>query len=150
MKTTVRFAMVMTLLIVAAGAFGQEGAKGTRLTARADKTINGFKSELRGDYRESGTPTQLTAELEQINIPIGTKVAFCTVKNGFSTLLGVASVTTVGGELTASVELHVTDGDIVPNIDAGNLLQGRQRTTAPFIKSPTCGSVLLISAPFQR
>ena len=50
----------------------------------------------------------------------------------------------------AAAVSNVNDGEVVPNIDAGNLLQARQRTAAPFIKSPTCGSQLMISAPFQQ
>lgn len=127
MKKIVRFSgLAMILLIAVAGAFGQEAAKGTRFTARGNKTINGFEAQLRGDYRESGTPTQLTAELEHINIPSGTKVAFCTVKNGVSTLVGLGSVKTVGGVLTASVELHATDGDRPSHGRRGRSITGRK------------------------
>jgi hypothetical protein len=152
-QLSVRLAAIAALALLGVGSMSQawaQDAKGIRLTARKNVAINGFEAQLRGDYRESGTPTRLNAELEHINIPTGTKVAFCTVRNGVSTLVGVGSVRTIGGVLTASVELNVNDGEVVPNIDAGNLLQARQRTAAPFIKSPTCGSQLMISAPFQQ
>lgn len=152
-QMSVRFAAIAALVLLGVGSISQawaQDAKDLRLAARKNVTINGFEAQLRGDYRESGTPTRLNAELEHINIPLGTKVAFCTVRNGVSTLVGVGTVRTVGGVLTASVELNVNDGEVVPNIDAGNLLQARQRSAAPFIKNPTCGSQLMISAPFQQ
>jgi hypothetical protein len=152
-RMIVRLAATAALVLLGVGSMSQawaQDAKGVRLTARKNVQINGFEAQLRGDYRESGTPTRLNAELEHINIPVGTKVAFCTVRNGVSTLVGVGSVRTIGGVLTASVELNVNDGEVVPNIDAGNLLQARQRTAAPFVKCPTCGSQLMISAPFQQ
>ena len=49
-----------------------------RLSARNSAIINGIRAELRGDYRADGTtPVRLNAQLENVNLPIGTPVAFC-------------------------------------------------------------------------
>jgi hypothetical protein len=120
------------------------------LRARQNKQINGFETELRGDYRERVGRDRLNAELEKINLPVGTPVAFCLVHNGVRSLIGVANVARVGGTLEAEIELESQDGDAVPTVKAGNLLQAHQRAAAPFNPSPTCGEVLLLSAPFQK
>jgi hypothetical protein len=120
------------------------------LRARQNKQINGFETELRGDYRERVGRDRLNAELEKINLPVGTPVAFCLVHNGVRSLIGVAKVARVGGIFEAKIELESEDGDAVPTVKAGNLLQARQRATTPFNPSPTCGEVLLLSAPFQK
>ena len=55
-----------------------------RLQARKNKVIDGIEAQLRGDYRESnGTPMRLNADLENINLPVGTPVAFCLVQKTF-------------------------------------------------------------------
>lgn len=121
----------------------------TRLSARKNKVINGIEAQLRGDYRANPNPLRLNAELENINIPVGTKVAFCLLQNGVKSLVGVGTVTLVAGIPTASVELNVNDGQTVPTVNAGDVLQARQRKIAPFKASPTCGTGLLIAAAFQ-
>ena len=67
-------------------------AQQTRLSARKNKVINGIEAQLRGDYREKSSPSRLNSELEDINIPVGTKVAFCLVQDGVKTLVGVGQV----------------------------------------------------------
>ena len=136
--------MLVLALMSSASAWGQ-----TRLSARKNKIINGIEAQLRGDYRANPTPVRLNADLENINIPVGTKVAFCLLQNGVKSLIGVGQVTLVGGVPTASVELNVNDGATVPNVSAGDVLQARQRKLAPFKASPTCGTALLVSAAFQ-
>jgi hypothetical protein len=118
--------------------------------ARQNKQINGFEAELRGDFRDRKGTDRLNSELEKINLPVGTPIAFCLVHNGASTLIGVANVFQSAGTLRAEIELETNDGDVVPTVEAGDLLQARQRTTAPFNPQPTCGAALLISAPFQK
>lgn len=140
-------AAVMVLAIMASAT--QMSAQQVRLSARKTKVINGIEAQLRGDYRERANPIRLNSELENINIPVGTPVAMCLLQNGVKTLIGVGQVTLVGGVPTASVELAATDGDIVPKVFAGDVLQTRQRKAAPFKTNPTCGSPLLVSASFQ-
>jgi hypothetical protein len=150
MKTSIRLAgLAMMLVMVVMGTTSQMFAdQQLRLSARANRRINGFEAELRGDYREKNGPSRLNAELEKINLPAGTAVAFCLVQNGAKSLIGIGHV---GGAIpTASVELEANDGDAVPKVDAGDVLEAHQKTTAPFNPNPTCGSVLLISAPFQK
>lgn len=150
MNTKIRLAglaAVMVLAIMASAT--QMSAQQVRLSARKTKVINGIEAQLRGDYREKGSPIRLNSELENINIPVGTRVAMCLLQNGVKTLIGVGQVTLVGGIPTASVELATTDGDTVPKVFAGDVLQTRQRKVAPFKTNPTCGSPLLVSAAFQ-
>lgn len=137
------------LLVLAIMSAASAWAQNVRLSARKNKIINGIEAQLRGDFRANPNPSRLNAELENINIPVGTKVAFCLLQNGVKSLVGVGKVTLVGGIPTASVELNVNDGDVVPNVSAGDVLQARQRKVAPFKASPTCGTALLVSAAFQ-
>jgi len=148
MNTKIRFASlaaVLTLAIMASASpmWGQQ------LNARKDKTINGVQAELRGNFRVKGGSTRLNSELDNINIPVGTKVAFCLLQSGVKTLLGVGQVAMVAGIPTAVVELNTNDGDTVPTVLAGDVLQARQRKVAPFKSAPTCGSPLMLSAAFQ-
>jgi hypothetical protein len=142
---------VLALLFAVAilGASSSALAQQVRLSARRNKVINGVEAQLRGDYRARNAPVRLNAELEDINIPLGTKVAFCLVQNGVATRIGVGRVVRVAGIPTASVELAVADGDFVPTVDPGDVLQARQRRLAPFQANPTCGTALLVAAPFQ-
>lgn len=139
----------LAVLIVAIMSSASASAQQTRLRARANKNINGIEAQLRGDHRANPNPQRLNSELENINIPVGTKVAFCLLQNGVKSLVGVGTVTMVGGIPTASVELNVNDGDTVPSVSAGDVLQARQKKIAPFKAKPTCGTALLVSAAFR-
>ena len=152
MKTRMRFATVAALLVLTIMSSSSQSwaDQQTRLRARKNKVVNGIEAELRGDYRENNAPIRLNSELEQINIPAGTPVAFCLVQDGVSTLLGVGRVVLIGGVQVASVELEASDGDVVPKVSAGDVLQARQRSVAPFNPKPGCGAALLVSAPFQK
>ena len=151
MNTKMRFATVAALLVLTImSSASQSWAEQTRLRARKNKVVNGIEAELRGDYRENNAPIRLNSDLEQINIPAGTPVAFCLVQNGVSTLLGVGKVALVGGVPVASVELTASDGDVVPSVNPGDVLQARQRSVAPFNPHPGCGAALLVSAAFQK
>jgi hypothetical protein len=144
-------AAMMGVMVVLGMSANMWADGGTRLRASVNKRINGFEAELRGDFREDhGVPDRLNSELEKINLPIGTKVAFCLVQGGTTTLLGVAKVQTQAGISVAEFELETKDGDNVPNVNAGDVLQARQRTSAPFQTSPTCTTNLLVSAPFSK
>jgi hypothetical protein len=150
MNTKIRFAgLAMMLSMAVLGTTSQMRAdQQVRFSARENKMINGFETELRGDYREQPGRSRLNAQLEKINIPAGTPVAFCLVQNGVKTLLGVGHV---GGAVPeASVELEAQDGDTVPKVEVGDKLQAHQRSTAPFNPAPNCGTALLISAPFTK
>lgn len=143
--------MVAALLALAVmSSASQSWAQQVRLSARTKKIINGVETQLRGDYRENTSPVRLNSDLENINIPVGTPVAFCVLQNGVKTLLGVGKVALVGGVPVASVDLAATDGDVIPNVNAGDVLQARQRTVAPFNPNPGCGAALLVSAAFQK
>lgn len=121
-----------------------------RLSARSSAIINGIRAELRGDYRADGaTPVRLNAQLENVNLPIGTPVAFCLLQNGVKHLAGRGKVALVAGIRTAKIDLAVNDGEHVPVVKAGDTLQARQTKIAPFNLPPTCGSPLLIGARFQ-
>lgn len=150
MNTKSRFAIVAAILVMAIMASASQAwAQQVRLSARKNKVINGIEAELRGDYREKTNPIRLNAELDNINIPVGTPVAFCVLQNGVATQIGVGKVALVGGIPVAEIELSASDGDAVPNLNAGDVLQARQRKLAPFKTSPTCGTALLLSAAFQ-
>ncbi len=149
-NTRIRFASLAAVLVLAIMASAsQMWAQQVRLSARKNKIINGIEAQLRGDFRANQNPVRLNAELENINIPVGTRVAFCLLQNGVKSLIGVGQVALVGGIPTASVELAVNDGDVVPNVNAGDVLQARQRKIAPFKTNPTCGTGLLVAAAFQ-
>jgi len=146
-----RYATVTAILVLAIMSSATvASAQQTRLSVRKNKVINGIEAQLRGDYREDGAPTRLNADLEDINVPVGTKIAFCVLQNGVKTLIGVGKVALVGGIPKATVDLNVNDGDTVPNVFASDVLQAHQRLTAPFNPSPTCSSVLMISGAFQK
>ena len=127
----------------------QPDATTIRLTARSTAIINGIRAELRGDYRATGAPIRLNAQLENVNLRIGTPVAFCVLHNGVQHLAGRGRVALVAGILTAKIELEATDGDRVPLVMAGDKLQARQKKIAPFNLPPTCSSPLLVSAQFH-
>jgi hypothetical protein len=151
MRNTKRFASlaamaIMAIVCSASPMWGQD----IRLAARKNKVINKIEAQLRGDYRESnGTPLRLNAELENINIPVGTPVAFCMVQNLVKTKIGVGKVAMVGGILVASVECNINDGNAVPKVNVRDKLQARQSAVAPFKTSPGCGAPLLVSAAFK-
>lgn len=149
-NTTVRLASLAAVAILSfVCSASPMWAQQVRLSARKNKVVNGIEAQLRGDYRERTNPIRLNAELENINIPVGTKVAFCLLQNGVKTKIGVGQVAVVGGIQVAEVELAASDGDAVPNVSAGDVLQARQAKTSPFKTSPGCGSPLLVSAAFQ-
>jgi hypothetical protein len=141
---------VMAVLGTTNQVWADKGQRQLELKARMNKQINGFEAELHGDYRERPGRDRLNAELEKINIPAGTPVAFCVLHNNVSTLIGLANVANAGGELQAQIELEGEDGDAVPKVVAGDLLQAHQHTAAPFSPDPTCGDPNLISAPFKK
>lgn len=131
------------------GTFTLSGTS-VRLSARSSAIINGIRAELRGDYRADGTtPVRLNAQLENVNLPIGTPVAFCILQDGVKKLAGRGRVALVAGIRTAKIDLSVNDGEHVPFVKAGDTLQARQTKIAPFNLPPTCGSPLLIAAKFQ-
>jgi len=154
MKSKIRFAgLAMMSVMAVLGStivLRADQQQQLELRARQNKQINGFEAELRGDYRERPGRDRLNAELEKINLPAGTPVAFCLVHGGASSVIGVADVVKVGGVLHAQIELEGEEGASVPTVKAGDLLQAHQRTTAPFNENPTCGSPQLLSAPFQK
>ena len=127
----------------------QPDATTVRLTARSTGIINGVRAELRGDYRAAGTPIRLNAQLENVNLRVGTPVAFCVLHNGVQHLAARGRVALVAGIRTAKIELESTDGDRVPVVTPGDRLQARQKKIAPFNLPPTCGSPLLVSAQFH-
>jgi hypothetical protein len=138
---------VMAVLGTTNQVWADKGQQQVELQARQNKQINGFEAELRGDYRERPGRDRLNARLEKINIPAGTPVAFCLMQNGTSSSIGVANVSKA---FRTEIELEAEDGDVVPTVKVGDLLQAHQRTTSPFNPNPTCGETLLISAPFQK
>ena len=137
------------LALAIASLVGSAAAQDIRLSARQNKVINGIEAQLRGDYRDRGTSQRLNSELENINVPVGTKVAFCLLQNGVKSLVGVGTVRMVAGRPTATVELNTNDGEVVPHVSAGDVLQARQKKSAPFKASPGCGTALLVSGAFQ-
>jgi hypothetical protein len=155
------FVLVMAMMLAGSGSLwaqddtdamtdSQPDAKAqTRLTARVNTVINGIRSELRGDYRAAASPIRLNAELEQLNLPIGTPVAFCLLQGGVKHLAGVGRVHLKAGVRVAEIQLEATDGDRVPVVKAGDRLQAHQKKVAPFNTPATCGSPLLTSAAFQ-
>jgi len=151
-SSNIRFAglavALMVVLIGTSSMWGQD-AQSTRLVVRRNKVINSVEAQLRGDYRADSAPTRLNSELENINVPIGVPVAFCLIQNGVSMRLGVGKVALVGGIRTAMVELSARDGDIVPTVNAGDILVARQSARPPFRANPGCGAPVLVGGFFQ-
>ena len=137
--------VVMGVVCSASPLWGQQ----VRLRARQNKVINGIEAELRGDFRAAANPIRLNAELDNINLPVGTPVAFCLLQDGVKTKIGVGRVVIIAGVQVAEVELTANDGDAVPSVSAGDTLQARQSRRTPFKASPGCASPLLVSADFQ-
>lgn len=151
MKTGTRIAsLAMILAMAVMGTTSMVADQSLRLQARQNKRINGFEAELRGDYREKNGPDRLNSELEKINLPNGIPVAFCLVQGGSSSLVGVATVARVAGIPSARVELEANDGDTVPKVSAGDVLEAHQQSAKPFLRNPNCSSPILISAPFVK
>src|SRR5512142_2521009 len=116
MHTTRKHLIALTaLLVLTALGSSQLWAQSLELGVHKNKIINGFEAELRGDYQENnGVPSRLTAELDHINVPLGTPIAFC-VQDSVTlvkTKIGVGKVKLVGGIRTAEVELRTSDGDL--------------------------------------
>jgi len=142
-------AMALTLVLIGSNQVWAQNPSQIRLTVRKNKVINGIEAQLRGDYRENRSPLSLNSELENINIPLGKPVAFCLVRDGVAQKLGVGRVALVGGIHSATVELSARDGDFVPAVQAGDVLQARQATKAQFRTNPGCGAPLLVSGLFN-
>ena len=49
----------------------------------------------------------------------------------------------------ATIDLAVTDGDTVPNVNAGDVLEAHQSAVAPFRAHPGCGAPGLLAAAFR-
>jgi hypothetical protein len=157
------FVLVMAMMLAGSGrlwaqddadadamSVAQPDSGGTiQLTARTTTVINGIRAELRGDYRAAATPIRLNSQLENLNLPIGTPVAFCLLQGTVKHMVGVGKVAIIGGVRTAKVELATSDGEHVPVVRVGDRLQARQTKVAPFNRPPTCASPLLTSAAFQ-
>ena len=155
------FVLVMAMMLAGSGRlWAQEDADAMsiaqpdsgstiQLTARTTTVINGIRAELRGDYRAAATPIRLNSQLENLNLPIGTPVAFCLLQGTVKHMLGVGKVAIIGGIRTAKVELATSDGEHVPVVRVGDRLQARQTKVAPFNRPPSCASPLLTSAAFQ-
>src|SRR5882757_3025185 len=111
--------VIMAVVCSASPLWGQQ----VRLRARQNRVINGIESELRGDFRAASNPIRLNAELDNINLPVGTPVAFCLVQNGVKTKIGVGRVVIIAGVQVAEVELTANDGDAVPSVSTGDLVQ---------------------------
>ena len=153
MNTKMRMATLAMMSVMAV--FGTTNAgwadkQQLELRARQNKQINGFEAELRGDYRERSGRDRLNSELEKINLPVGTPIAFCLLHNGASSLIGISDVVKAGGVLRTQIELESEDGDSVPKVVAGDMLQAHQRTSTPFNPNPTCSEAILISATFKK
>jgi hypothetical protein len=82
-------------------------------------------------------------------LPVGTKVAFCLLQNGTKSRIGVGQVHMEAGRPVAEIQLEANDGDSVPTVAAGDVLQARQKKSAPFNPNPGCGTSLLVSAAFR-
>jgi len=123
----------------------------TRLRARGEAAINGIEAELRGDFRVESSPfrERLSTELQNINLPLGTPVAFCLVRSTGTIRVRVARVKLEAGIKVAEFDLDTNSGNVVPTVQAGDRIQTRQSRTAPFNNTPTCGSPLLVSAIFR-
>lgn len=151
-NTNIRFAalaMALTLVLIGSSQVWAQSPSQIRLAVRKNKVINGIEAQLRGDYRENNSPLSLNSELENINIPLGKPVAFCLVQDGVATKLGVGRIAIVGGLHTATVELSARDGDFVPTVHVGDVLQARQAAKAPFRTNPGCSAPLLVSGLFK-
>ena len=151
-NSNIRFAglvMALTLVLIGTNQVWAQNTPQTRLAVRKNKVINGIEAQLRGDYRENNSPLSLNSQLENIHIPLGKPVAFCLVQDGVLTKLGLGRIAMVGGVPTATVELSVRDGDFVPAVHAGDVLQARQAAKAPFRANPGCGAPLLVSGLFN-
>lgn len=150
-NSNIRFANLAVALMVLIGStqIWAQDAQSTQLAVRRNKVINSVEAQLRGDYKADSAPISLNSQLENIAVPIGVPVAFCLVQNGVSTKLGVGKVAMVGGVRTATIELSARDGDMVPTVNAGDILVARQSAKPPFQANPGCGSPILIGGFFN-
>jgi hypothetical protein len=131
-------------------AHGEDDGSG-RLRAHGRAAINGIEAQLEGDWRHTLSPfrERLDAELENIHLPLNTPVAFCLVTSAGTKRLHVSKVHLEAGIKVAELDLDTNNGNVVPQVRAGERIQAHQSRTAPFNSNPTCGSPLLVSATFQ-
>jgi hypothetical protein len=122
-----------------------------RLRAFGRAAINGIEAQLEGDWRRTLSPfrQRLDGELKNIHLPLNTPVAFCLVTSAGTQRLRVSRVHLEAGIKVAELDLDTNNGNVVPNVHAGDRIQTRQARNAPFNSNPTCGSPLLVSATFQ-
>jgi len=127
------------------------GSGDIRLRARGQAAINGIETELRGDFRVESSPfrQRLSAELQNIHLPLGTPVAFCLVRSSGTLRLRRSKVHLESGIKVAELDLDTNDGNTVPDVHVGDRIETHQARMAPFNPTPTCGSPLLVSAKFQ-
>jgi hypothetical protein len=156
LKTWPATILTLVVLIIAGSAvlvsrMSAEDNGELRFRARGEAAINGIEAELRGDFRVASSPfrERLSAELQNINIPLGTAVAFCLVRSTGITRVRVARVKLQAGIKVAEFDLDTNSGNVVPTVQTGDRIQTRQSRTAPFNSAPTCGSPLLVSATFR-
>ena len=114
------------------------------LSARTDAVINGAQVELRGKFEREPTETHLEGELDDVNLPAGSAVSFCLVQGGSTVPLAVG-VVQEEDQRKAQFELRSDQGQSVPNVQVGNMLQARDGANG---NMADCTRPLILAATF--
>jgi hypothetical protein len=122
------------------GSNSASGTTGTQLRAKSVTVVNGIQAELEGEVRNGTTGSRFKAEVENVNLPVGSQVAFCVGPSGSTTLAGASAVSTqIVREV--EVELDSRNGDTVPVVNAGDVLEAHS--------GADCTGALLATATFK-
>ena len=117
---------LMSLGVVFAGDLYGPAAQGTRLkTTLAGPAIQGMKPTGNADFRTDGARLGLKVQVEKVNLPDGTVLTVAVVHTGVAVKAG--TLTLVGG--LGELDLRTQDGEIVPQVQAGDFVVVMQGTT---------------------
>jgi hypothetical protein len=117
------------------------------LHAQGQSVIGGIEAELRSTFRaRANGRRQLNGELENINLPVGTKISFCLTTATQAVPLAVRSIKIVAGKKIAEFEFNTENGQAVPNVNANYKLRARFGSNGT---KPMCNAPLLVSGTYR-
>jgi hypothetical protein len=117
------------------------------LNARGESVVSGVEAELTSTFRaRSNGRRQLNGELENINLPVGTKISFCLTTTTQAVPLAVRSIKLIAGKKVAEFEFDTENGQAVPNVNGGYKLRARFGSNGT---KPMCNAPLLVSGTYR-
>jgi hypothetical protein len=117
------------------------------LHAHTESVISGVEAELTSTFRaRSDGRRQLSGELENINLPVGTKISFCLTTTTAAVPVAVRSIKLIAGKKVAEFEFNTENGQAVPNVNANYKLRARFGSNGT---KPMCNAPLLLSGTYR-